>query len=93
MPHADEQPDCPSCGAGAVPIVYGLPGREAQERARRGEIVLGGCYLTDGAPCWACPHCGWRWGRFRWQSSSEQESMRVLEDAIRKVRERGTGAA
>jgi energy-coupling factor transporter transmembrane protein EcfT len=31
-------------------IVYGLPTLEARERARRGEVVLGGCVITPASP-------------------------------------------
>lgn len=55
---------CPKCGAVAgVPIVYGLPGREAFEAEQRGELVLGGCVIEEGAPTHQCVECGERWGR------------------------------
>lgn len=42
---------CPRCGVGRViPIVYGLPGSELMERARRGEVSLGGCVIMPGQP-------------------------------------------
>jgi hypothetical protein len=42
-----------------VPIFYGLPAAETSERARRGEIVLGGCCLQE--PRWYCRECLNRW--------------------------------
>jgi len=33
-----------------IPIVYGLPGSELIERARRGEVSLGGCVIMPGQP-------------------------------------------
>ena len=54
---------CPKCGAVAgVPIVYGLPGRAAFEAEQRGELVLGGCVIEEGAPTHQCVECGERWG-------------------------------
>lgn len=42
---------CPRCGVGRViPIVYGFPGSELIERARRGEVSLGGCVIMPGQP-------------------------------------------
>lgn len=42
---------CPECGSRQlVPIVYGLPSPELEQRARRQEVALGGCELFgDGA--------------------------------------------
>src|ERR1035437_2351565 len=49
-------PACPDCGSSTVvPIFYGLPAAETSERARRGEIVLGGCCLQE--PRWYCREC------------------------------------
>jgi hypothetical protein len=52
---------CPECRVKlkAVPIVYGLPAPELTERAKRGEVVLGGCNVYDGQPYTAliCPKC------------------------------------
>ena len=50
---------CPACGSTEVrPVIFGLPGPELAERARRGEVVLGGCMVmpdVDGS-CKACGH-------------------------------------
>jgi len=37
---------------GIVPVVRGLPGPGALERARRGEVVLAGCVVGGFAPRW-----------------------------------------
>jgi hypothetical protein len=37
---------------GIVPVLRGLPGPMALERARRGEVVLAGCVVTDLEPRW-----------------------------------------
>lgn len=53
---------CPGCGGtGSVPILFGMPARASFEAAKRGELVLGGCVVSDGAPTRACPDCGHRW--------------------------------
>ena len=60
---ADRKRRCPNCGAVAgVPIVYGLPGRDAFEAEQRGELVLGGCVIEEDAPTHQCVECGDRWG-------------------------------
>jgi len=49
---------CPSCGEKAgVPVRYGLPPRSAAEAAERGDLVLGGCVLTDDDPPRCCTNC------------------------------------
>lgn len=45
-----------------VRIVYGFPGPNAIELARKGEIVLGGCMITVGNPTLKCTSCGWNNG-------------------------------
>jgi hypothetical protein len=57
---------CPSCGnKTGVPLLWGLPGPEAFEMERRGEIVLGGCDLPFGCegplPNLACLRCNHQW--------------------------------
>ena len=38
-------------------IVYGMPSNELFEQAERGEVVLGGCTISDTMPEWACTKC------------------------------------
>src|SRR5688572_11192666 len=53
---------CPHCGKNdAAEILYGLPGPEAMEMAGRGEVVLGGCVVTDDDPTHECRSCGSLW--------------------------------
>jgi hypothetical protein len=67
---------CPSCKAGKlIPIVYGLPSREVMEQSERGEVELGGCFITEvfdpktglvsGDPELYCPKCEGRFFRDR----------------------------
>lgn len=53
---------CPACGAkDVIRIVYGLPTEKAMKRAHRGEIMLGGCVVTDSDPNRLCRACGRSW--------------------------------
>jgi hypothetical protein len=36
-----------------VRIAYGLPSEALIQKARRGEVLLGGCEKTDDSPKWA----------------------------------------
>lgn len=54
---------CTICGSTeTVPIAYGLPGSGLEERARQGQVRLGGCVIYPDAPDWFCRNCG---GEFR----------------------------
>lgn len=54
---------CPTCGSrDVIPIMYGLPTDEALQRARRGELTLGGCIVDNQNPVWHCRKCGAAWG-------------------------------
>lgn len=50
---------CPFCGVPLklVPIAYGYPTYKTFEQARRGEVALGGCIVSDDDPKWACATC------------------------------------
>ena len=50
---------CRACGATGepLPIVFGYPTDELFEQARRGEVVLGGCIVSDDDPEFACAIC------------------------------------
>lgn len=58
-----EPRSCPECNEATLrPIVYGLVrGGELRGKAERGEVVLGGCQVSDSAPDWECPECGSRY--------------------------------
>lgn len=53
------------CGK-VVPIVYGMPMEELQEKADRGEVILGGCCIALDEkgkqidPKYGCVDCGER---------------------------------
>ena len=52
---------CPVCGGSCIPFVYGLPGWEVGESAERGEVVIGGCVISDKNPDFRCSQCGHEW--------------------------------
>lgn len=49
---------CPQCGGRVVDILYGEPTPEAMEAIERGELMLGGCIVSEDAPEWQCVKCG-----------------------------------
>ena len=57
---------CPICEGKVVPIVYGMPTGELEEKADRGEVILGGCCIAvdehghNLMPEWACTNCDYR---------------------------------
>ena len=61
------KPDgCPKCGSEKVAgILYGLPSFDEglERRLNAGEVVLGGCTITDDDPLWHCLDCQHRWGK------------------------------
>jgi len=61
-----KNPKCPKCGADeTIPIIYGLPTPDMGEKYARGEVILGGCMVTDGIPIWHCKGCKNEWGEFK----------------------------
>jgi len=52
-------PLCPVCGEKGMPVVYGKPGKELIEKAKRGEVELGGCFMRSEH--WHCPACKKHW--------------------------------
>ena len=65
-------PECPQCGsAEVIPIVYGFPGHRMLEKAKRGQIALGGCVISGDDPQWQCSSCRHSWGGFDPEPSAE----------------------
>jgi hypothetical protein len=51
---------CPQCGSGRlVAIAYGYPGPEMMAAAERGEVLLGGCVVSEEMPLDGCADCNW----------------------------------
>ena len=54
---------CPKCKQGKLLlIVYGHPTKVAEEAAKTGDILLGGCCVTDNDPTFGCNKCGANFG-------------------------------
>lgn len=51
---------CPYCGGKVLPIVYGEPDNELFDKAANGEVILGGCIVTELDPQKECAECGFR---------------------------------
>jgi hypothetical protein len=53
---------CPNCKTkNAIRIVYGYPGKEMLESARKDEISLGGCIIQEDSPDRYCKNCKEVW--------------------------------
>ena len=51
---------CPACGSKLIaPILFGLPmfSEELENKLAAGQIVLGGCCISDDDPKWECVDC------------------------------------
>ena len=54
---------CPACASDQVArIEFGFPSEKMLEQRERGEIVLGGCCVTEDDPKWHCKECEHEWG-------------------------------
>lgn len=53
---------CPGCHreVESTPILWGLPSSDGFEAAKRGDVVLGGCLVSESDPSHICPLCGTR---------------------------------
>lgn len=71
---------CPNCGSDrVVRILYGMPTVEAQEKARRGELALGGCLAPPpGLHEWECLACGHVWPPIPERFGQPADSIRFL---------------
>ena len=69
------RPDAPQCcGQPMTPIVYGRPsGKALFEAAERGEVVLGGCVISDDMPLFVCSRCRRTAGRLGGEKGAEFE--------------------
>jgi hypothetical protein len=58
-------------------IIYGYPGPELCEAAKRGEIELGGCCVAGNDPNFKCKSCGHEW---RFQKSGQAWAIESIRD-------------
>lgn len=58
---------CPAClSCPLAPVVYGFPAPALVTAQRSGRVLLGGDYLVDNDPAWACAACGLQWRTWPW---------------------------
>ena len=58
-------PVCPECGSDKIArIQWGRPlwSEELERDLKEGNVVLGGCCISDGSRDWECRNCGYRFG-------------------------------
>ena len=55
----NDRPRCSICSStdAVIPIIYGEPGPELEERRARGELILAGCIITGDGRSWHCKRC------------------------------------
>ena len=58
-----------------TPISYGYPSTEMWGKENIGEIVLGGCSITEDAPDYRCTEC-----QFEWQKGKKKKGKYVDVD-------------
>ena len=53
-----ERKKCPNCEGKLIEIIYGMPTCEVGEKAKKGELFLGGCIIEeDNPPKYHCNNC------------------------------------
>ena len=58
--YAKKPDNCPECGSERIAkILYGMPAfsDELKKQIYEGQIVLGGCCITEDDPVWRCVDC------------------------------------
>ncbi len=70
-------PECLSCKV--MPIVYGFPSPALVTALKRSEVLLGGDYLVEGDPSWACRLCQSRWRAwpFAWPDPGDVRAIKA----------------
>jgi ribosomal protein L37AE/L43A len=50
---------CPQCKTdkNVIPIIYGMANWELGEQAKKNQVKLGGCCVSDDDPVWYCKAC------------------------------------
>jgi hypothetical protein len=58
--------NCPKCGKSSIAeIIWGYVTdvESIRNELDKGEMILGGCLVTDNDPKWECTDCFNRWGK------------------------------
>jgi hypothetical protein len=67
---------CPCClsARSLTAVVYGFPSGALVAAQRNGRVLLGGDYLVDNDPAWACAACGLQWRAWPWAAGGPPEA-------------------
>ena len=70
---------CPCCAAprALTPVAYGFPAAGLVAAQRAGKLLLGGDYLMEKDPAWACAACGLQWTAWPWATGGAVEECPV----------------
>ena len=68
-PRSDAIGESRGAARSGVDIVYGMPSPDVFERAKRGELAIGGCVIEEFTPERQCLACGYEWRIRRKQSA------------------------
>ena len=71
---------CPSCNISGhvVPIIYGMPNEKAIQKQDKGNAILGGCLMEEGAPKYHCKDCEFEW-------TQDKLNMKALKTTGQKI--------
>jgi hypothetical protein len=84
MSSLDLVTECPACRSRRIArISYGLVEftEELRQALRDGQVILGGCVITDHSPTWHCNECSLEGGRLdlsKWRLESTRSSWHPL---------------
>lgn len=62
---------CPKCKSTNVAVIaYGYYNLDYEDstfkaKVKDGQIILGGCMVSDDSPTYTCRDCNYSWGKFR----------------------------
>jgi hypothetical protein len=67
---------CPCClsARSLTAVVYGFPSGALVAAQRAARVLLGGDYLVDNDPAWACAACGLQWRAWPWAEGGPPEA-------------------
>jgi hypothetical protein len=76
-------PSCPNCGSEMVEIFYGLPSEEIYQKAKRKQLFLGGCSISDHSPKYYCFKCMRRYFKSlgEYQIENDEEHIYLDDDS------------
>lgn len=82
------KPVCPFCGSRIIiPIAYGFPGPDVEEKSKKGKVILGGCMVWENQPQSHCNDCGYEW-RGNGAKSKVRKNGKTPFDDFRRISRR-----